>query len=235
VKVRVFPKRTAQGPITENAALAETAMSSLTVKSLTIQAYGDYDTLTAQSIQFTSDDLKARLLQSMADALGAKLEQVTYDVLKNASGTQSITLDVAGVIDYEEVLKAQASLKKKLMDPSQMFLIIGPDQEKDLLLDASVSKVADYSVGTVVLPGEIGRVGNIRILTHPLANVKSAAAGALNGILIDSSRAFGQAFGLPLTFSEQMIPEKNAWKEVAWTFFGAGVVDPDAICLLKNA
>lgn len=233
VQVRVFPKRTAQGPIAEGVALTDTALGSLTTKNLKIEAYGDYDTLTGQAIDFTTDDLKGRLLAAMASALNEKLEQVVYDVLKNAASTLTTTLDAAGVIDYEEVLKAQAKLKAEKMKPD--FLIVHPDHEKDLLMDAAITKVADYSSETVSLPGEVGRVGNIRILVHPLANAKATTAGAINGIMIDSSRAFGEAFGRPLSFEEERVPESNKWKEVCWVFYGAGVIDPKAIVHLKNA
>jgi N4-gp56 family major capsid protein len=233
IQVRVFPKRTAQGPIAEGASLADTAIGSLTTKSITIQAYGDYDKVTEQALQFTSDDYKARLLNEMGAALNEKLEQVVYDVLKNANDTTSRTLDVAGVIDYEEVLKASAILKAAKCNPD--FLIIHPDHEVDLLMDANLTKTVDYSPGQVALPGEIGRIGGVRILVHPLANAKSAAAGAINGILIDSSRAFGEAHGKPLQFYEDHVIESNLFKEVAWVWYGAAAIDLDAICHLKNA
>lgn len=233
IQVRVFPKRTAQGPISEGSSLSDTALGSLTTKSITIQAYGDYDQLTGQALDFTTDDVKGRLLGEMGAALNEKLEQVCYNVLVAASSTQTTTLDVAGIIDYEEVLKAQAKLKLQKMKPD--ILVIGANHEVDLLLDARLTKTVNYAAGSVVLPGEIGRIGNIRVLVHPLANDKSASAAAINGVMLDSSRAFAEAFGRPLSFEEQRVPESNKWKEVAWVFYGAGVIDPNAICLMKNA
>jgi N4-gp56 family major capsid protein len=233
VQVRIFPKRTAQGPISQGTALTDTALGTLTTKSVQIQAYGDYDQLTGQALDFTSDNLKSRLLTEMGAALNEKLEQVLYDVLKNASGTKTRTLDVAGKIDFEEVVKAKAVLRKEKMHPD--FLIVGPDFEADLLLDPNLTKSVDYDGSVVALPGEIGRIGSIRILVHELAVASATTAGAVQGILIDSSRAFAEAFGHPLSFEEDRVPESNKWKEVAWVFYGAAVVDPNAICLLKNA
>lgn len=233
IKVRVFPKRTAQGPIAEGVSLTDTANSAATTKSLQIQAYGDFDKITQQSIDFTSDDFKARLLAEFGAALNEKLEQVCYNVLANASSTQTTTLDVASVVDYEEILKAKAKLRLQKMHPD--FLIISPDQERDVLLDPNLTKAVDYTGDMVALPGEVGSIGGIRVLVHELALAKSTTSGVVNGIMIDSSRAFGEAFGRPLTYMEQAVPEANTWKEVAWVFYGAGVIDPNAICLMKNA
>jgi len=232
VKVRVFPKRTAQGPISEGNSLVDTALGSLTTKSLTIAAYGDFDHLTGQSLDYTSDNLKARLLAEMGAAIGEKLEQVCYDVLKDAVAGVTRTLDVSGVIDYEEILEAEAAFGTGYKPD---FLIIGKTSKPDLLLDPRLTKTVDYGAGVVALPGEIGSIGSIRILVHDLANAKSATAGAINGIMIDSSRAFGEAFGNPLSFEEDRVPESNKWKEVAWAFYGAGAIDLNAICHLKNA
>jgi N4-gp56 family major capsid protein len=234
VQVRVFPSRTAQGPISEGNSLTETALGSLTTKSIQILAYGDYDTLTQQSIDFTSDDLKGRLLAEMGAALNEKLEQVCYDVLKNASAGCTRTLDVPSVIDFEDILRAAATMKAAKRKPD--FLIIAPTLEPDVLLDPNLTKAVDYSkVGLVALPREIGSIGGIRVIVHPLAAAKATTTGAVQGIMIDSSRAFGEAFGRPLSFEEQRVPESNKWKQVAWVFYGAAAIDLTAICHLKNA
>lgn len=232
VQVRLFPSRTAQGPISEGSSLSDTAMGALTTKSIQILAYGDYDSITGRSIDFTSDDFKARLLTEMGAAVAEKLEQVCYDVLKNASSTETYTLAVSGVVEYEDILKAEAEFNKGYHPD---FLIIGKTHKPDLLLDPNLTKVVDYGAGTVALPGEIGSIGSIRVLVHDLANAKSTTAGAVNAIMIDSSRAFGEAFGRPLSFEEQRVPESDKWKQVCWVFYGAAVLDASAICLLKNA
>lgn len=232
IQVRIFPKRTAQGPIAEGNSLTSTATGTLTTKSIQIKAYGDYDTVTGQALDFTSDDVKARLLAEMGAAIAEKLEQVVYDVLKDASGTLTRTLDVPGVIDYEEVMRAKAVMRKQKYHPD--FIIVSPDHEPDLLLDSNLTKTVDYDGGMVALPGEIGRIGTIRVLVHELANALDESAGAINGIMLDSSRAFGEAFGRTLSFEEERVPESNKWKEVAWVFYGAAVIDASAICHMKN-
>lgn len=239
VKVRFFPARAAQGPIAEGNSLAE-ASSTPTVRPITIEAYGDLDTLTGQAIDFTSDDVKARVLAAMGAGISEKLESVAYGVLQNAAAPREVVLDAKGVIDYDEVLKAQEKLKTRVSaaEPAMKpdFLILSAGHERDLLKDSSLTKVADYgSAGPVALPGEIGRIGNIRVLVHPLAVAKDTATNdALQGIMIDSSRAFGEAFGKPLSYEETRIAKSNKWEEVAWAFYGAATLDEKAICHLLN-
>ena len=234
VQVRFFPKRTAQGPIAEGVALSQTATGSLTTKSITLSKYGDYDILTQESIDYTAGPVKDMLLDEMGAALAEKLEQVTYDVLKNAASTQTYTLDISGTLSYEDILRAEAKAKKdKKVRPD--FLIIAHDLVPDLLLDPNLTKTVNYGEGTVALPGEVGRIGNVRIIAHDLAVAKATTTGTVQGILIDSTRAFGEAFGRPLTFEEERVPEDDTWKEVCWVRYGAAVLDPDAIMLLKNA
>lgn len=242
VQVRVYPRRSAQGPITEGNSLVETASDALTTVPITIEAFGDFDVLTGQAIDQTSDNVKARLLTSMAHALDEKLEQQVYDNLATEASAQSVTLDTAGEIDYEEVLKAQAELKKTIRDGvndrgpyKPDFLIISPEHEPDLLLDPALTKTVNYGPGEVALPGEIGKIGKIRVLVHELANAKDTALSAVNGVMIDSTRAFGEAYGKTLSFEEDRIAKSNKWEEVAWVFYGSAVIDPDAICHLQNA
>lgn len=232
IQVRKYPARTAQTDVAEAASLTANADTVSTV-SITVKKHGDYAILTDESIQFTSDDVKGRLLAEMGAALAEALEQKAYDALKNASSTKTTTLQVSGVVDYAEVLAAQAELKKAKMNPD--FLIISPDHETDLLLDANLTKVAEYGAGAVSLPGEIGRIGTIRVIVHPLAVARATSTGTVQGIMLDSSRAFAEVYGKPLRFEEQRVPENDTYKEVAWVWYGCGVLDANAICLMKNA
>lgn len=234
VKVRTLGRRTAQGPIAEGASLVANNGSFSTV-AVSIQKFGDRDDLTDESIFQTSDDVKGQTLAGMGAALNEKLESEAMAVLTGATGTATQNLTTAGLMDYQDILKAQATLKANRYRPD--FLIISPAHEADLLMDSNLTKMADYSQSEaeMALVGEIGRIGNIRVLVHELAPVKDATAGALNGLLIDSSRAFVEAFGKPLRFAEQYVPESDQYKEVAWIWYGAAVLDPSAICKIKNA
>lgn len=232
IQVRKFPSRSPQKDIAEGATLTANT-STLSTVSITVKKDGDRADLTDESLQFTSEDYRGRLLAEMGATIAEGQEQRVYDALKDAAGTKTTTLDVAGVIDYQEVLKAQAALKKASMNADT--LIINADHEVDLLLDANLTKVADYGAGAVSLPGEIGRIGHIRVIVHPLANAKSSDASALNGIMLDSSRAFAEVYGKPLRFEEQRVPESDLTKVVAWAWHGAGVLHADAIVHMKNA
>lgn len=232
VKVRKRNKRAAQGPIAEMACLVPNPQGAAVVP-ITIQKFGDYDQISDEALEQTPDDVKGQLLDDMGSAIDEKLEQLVYDMLRTAAGTGTVNLDVPGVIDYQEILKAEAAFP---VGYRADVLIISKTHKADLLLDPAITKTVDYAAdGVPVLPGEVGRVGNIRILVHDLALPKTGAAAAIQGIMLDSRLAFGEAFGKPLRFHEQYVPECDYYKEVAWAWYGAAILDAAAIVKLANA
>jgi N4-gp56 family major capsid protein len=233
IKVRFYPKRTAQGPISEGTALNYNA-DTPTVTPITIQKYGDYAQLTDEAIQFTSDDVRGRLLAEMGAALAETLEQVVVNGLTGTiTGCSTQNCATAGVIDYHTVLNAASVLKAAKLNPD--FLILSPDHEVDLLLDSNLTKLVDYGPGEVTFAGEVGRIGQIKVIVHPLMPAKSTTSGAVQAVLIDSTRAWGEAFGKPLRFEEFRVIEQDIWKEVAWAWYGMSTLDPVATCQIKNA
>lgn len=232
VKVKTVGKRTAQGPIAEGASLAANAGTFSTV-AVTIEKFGDRDDLTDEAITQSDDDVVGVTLAGFGLALNEKIEQKAYDTLFAAAGTRTTTLDAKGVVDYEEVLKAEAAFTAGYKPDT---LIVHRTHKSALLLDPALEKSVDYNQGEIVLPGEIGRIGNIRIIVHDLANAKdTATVNEVQAIMLDSSRAFVEAFGKPLRFKMQEVIESDQYKHVAWMWYGVAVADANAICHLKNA
>jgi hypothetical protein len=53
-------------------------------------------------------------------------------------------------------------------------------------------------------------------------------------VVLDSSRAVGEAWGKHPEFYEDFVPDCNYWKEVVWMYWGCAALDPNAYGWIKN-
>lgn len=234
VRVRIFPKRTAQGPISEGASLTAT-VSSPTYADLTIQKFGDADELTGESIYQTKGPLVAKLLEAMAGGLARKKDEKVYDVLKAATPGASKTLGVAGTLtDLGNKILDCLAEGQAGDDVTYDTLLLGPDQINALRQIKNV----DLQVGASVKLNENGEVvgfaGMKVINLMSIANRNATTAAMVQAILIDSSRAFGEAHGKPATFEERRVPLTDKYEEVVWDWYTAGTIDTDGIGHVVN-
>jgi len=229
-KVRVVGARTAQGPIAEGASLTSTA-SSFSVYSITLSKYGDYDVLSGESIEDTSDDVKAKILAEMGKAIAAKIDQVRYDEINTAVPGQTKNAATAGQILLADILDLKAAMEDTKYKPD--VLLLSPLGLANFL--RYNQSLLQYQMVDALMAGKVAMVAGLRVVVFSGAVDPSATAGATLAYVIDSSRALGEIWGRPLTFEELRVPETDQYKEVCWVRYGASELDTGAIGRLKNA
>ena len=234
IKVRYFPARTAQGPISDGSSLTSTDGTAPNVYSITLAKYGDYAQLTDYSIFKAGDEVKARLLKAMGDALAKKFDEIIYSEIEGCTPGVTKTLSTSDWSSssydlYEKIVEARASLKANGANPD--YLIIHPDFESYFLKE-TVEGVRGQVIK--VENGNLVEVAGLKVIVTSVANAKSDTASEVQAIIIDSSRAVGEAWGKRPTFYEEYVPESDTYKEVVWAYFGASELDTNAIAHVVN-
>jgi hypothetical protein len=236
VRVRIWPKRTAQGPISEGSSLSAVADNPTSV-DVTIQKYGDYNQLTGESIYQANADIVAMSLEAMGNGIARKYDQLVYDELEGATPGASKTLAVAGELvanDDFAVKLIQLVNEMRKLDVVPTDVLLGPDQVGAL----AQIKTQNLQVGAGISLDSDGRVSKFYGLqVHDLfsiANANATTASMVQAIVIDRSRAFAEAYGKDLVFKEDEVIESDLYKHVCWSWFGVAEVDTDGIGHILN-
>lgn len=234
VTVRFFPKRTAQGPIAENTALSLVA-STPTTKTISIQKYGDAAELSRESIDQTSDDVRARFLKSMGNGLARKLDEVAYaELIVSGNANSSTLLAAAGTLgdDFRTKLStAIDDMRKTEYEPN--LIVLGVDQASAL---ADI-KAQDVKVAHQIQVGANGEVVSFRgvpLLVLPFANANAATLSMVQAVVLDTRVAFGEAFGLSPLFEEERIALRDVYQYTVWAEYGVSELEKKGIVHVKN-
>ena len=227
IEVRFFPARSAQGPISEGNALTATS-SDPTVKAITIAKYGDYDLVTGETFEDTSDNFKVRLANSMSHAISEKLDALVYAELETAVEGYTATLTTAGTITelYDKVVELRGDMLGGKVKPDT--LIIHPDME------AAFAKETSQGVRGMMVnfgnDGNLSKVAGLNVVVSAAANANTTTTTEVQAIVIDSSRAVGEAYGRPLEFkTAEPDIEYDRTKVVCWIRYGTAELDTEGI------
>lgn len=237
VRVRILPKRTAQGPVSENGTLTDTATTPDYI-DVTPLKYGDRVDLTFEANWFTNGPLLTMLLQRIAEGIARKFDKLVWDELEGATPGASATLAVSGDLTTNDdflvkILDCQAAMQKLDVDPD--YILMGPDQLAALRKVKAQNALAGAAIdmGT---DGQVAKVGGMTVINcKSVANASAATAALVHAMLIDSSRAFVEArLGTPSFKSDEVI-ESDYVKHVYFDWFGVAEADTDGIGHVKNA
>lgn len=229
VQVPFIAARTAQGPITAGNALTATDESTGTYP-ITLAKYGDYDLVQREVFEDQMNFNEADFVRNQFEALAEKVDQLVYDELETATPgatcTLATTADVSLSDFYDCVVEVRASLQKLKVRPSH--LIIGPDQAAQLLKDTSEG-IKEQQI--TVRDGMVLRVAGLDTITTPLANAAVSTLSEVQGIVIDSQRAVGEAWGRRPEFKRDDVSkiESDQVKLVTWIRYGTSELDTNAI------
>lgn len=232
VQVPFIGARTAQGPIAPGGALTATD-SSFGTYPITLDKYGDYDRV--QNEVFEDQDAfdVNAFTTNMGKGLAERIDQEVYDVLEAATAGSTETLAAAGVLTdlYDQIVELKAKMEKLKVKPSHV--IIGPDQNAQFLKDTSEGvKLLQIQVRD----GLVVAVAGLPVVMSPLANANTATAGAVQAIIIDKSRAVGEAWGRRpnMTVDRTTEAPSDITRLIAWLRYGTDVMDLTAIGHVKN-
>ena len=257
IQVRSVPARTAQAltgiGITD--CLSATS-STLTTYSITLAKYGDYDTLPGFSIFQTCGPLKQALLNEMAKGL-AKTRDTTiitamttwgipsvsksltsalrcfqgYPDWRTHSSTQATAIWGNAIDLYDQIIHSVGSMRNAAYNPD--YLIINPNVAAFLKINYD-NKILDNLVTYNKDDGTLSKIGGLNVIECCNMTACLATSGATIALVIDSSRAVGEAWGMKPKYTEVYEPECDYYKEVLMMYWGAAHLDKHAICHIRN-
>ena len=120
-----------------------------------------------------------------ASAHGRNMDIVRLDTLWSGAkaGAANEVDYVAGTTDIEEALlnMIQKADEQNMLDDGERFLIVSPEQRKELLGVANFVQADRYGSNISVVSGELGSLYGVRVVVTNLAGTEAAAAGGIWG------------------------------------------------------
>jgi len=248
VQVRYAPARTAQGPLAACVCLSATS-TTLGTYSITIRPYGDYDVMCGYSLWKAKGPVKDVILNEMAKGLASARDTNIWLSIAGGAG-HGFTPGVISYLSthclnqankttscceykvnlYNMIVSAAKALEDACHHPD--YVVMNPSVARWL-----------YWANTAVPPGMLvkytddGRllsVAGLKVVETGLATSCNSTALATMAVVLDSSRAVGQAWGKRPTFEETRVIECDYYKEVIWMYWGVHELDTTAIAHIRN-
>jgi len=247
VRVRIFPPRVAQNPggTTGVACNCLSAVSStLDHADITITTYGDYDKICGFSLYKAKGPVKEGILNEMAKGLAsardgailtALLGSNAYTITTTVS-CNSVVTQAGSCCDYRynlfnSIVSIAAEMKDACFNPD--YVILNPSVAKWFYIGdrgASGHHLHLQFDGN----DKLISIAGMKVIETGLAPSCSGSGDATMAIIIDSSRAVGEAWGKRPTFTEDYVPECDYFKEVVWMYWGTSRISVGGIAHVRN-
>ena len=244
VQVRYASSRSAQGPM-EACECLSAASSTLGTYSITIYPYGDYDQMCGYSLWKAKGPVKDVILNEMAKGLANARDSAIWDAIvtltpgyhaHSTASCGSTTTDSTYCCGnkfahsfYNAIVSVTQEMKSNCYHPD--YLILNPTvaryfYNKDYLYENGFQTKYDANGNMTMLHG-------LKVIETGVATDCSTSATTL-AVIIDSSKAVGEAWGKRPTFEETRVPECDYYKEVIWMYWGCHEMDLNAIGHVLN-
>jgi hypothetical protein len=249
IQIRYVPARTAQGPKTACQCLSATSSTPGTY-SVTVQQYGDYDDMCRFSFDVEAcGDLKGKIMNEMAKGLAKKRDQVlwaeittgftpTWTSTLGHAWTAGVTTDGCcfNVVDvYNKIIYLQKQMQGGALSPD--YVIMHPTVAAHFYYKDNGSMPQPSANMPLVKfdgKGQLISIAGMRVVECCNATSGTDVSGTTLAVVLDSSRAVGEGWGMRPTYSERYINECNYDKVVIWMYWGASEMDTNAIGHLLN-
>jgi hypothetical protein len=253
VKVRMVPSRTAQTPAA-GACLSDTS-AAVTVATITIGQYADYDYLWDFALWQTKGPVKEKIANEMAKSLAKARDVALITALKTALATKPSTVGsrctttvnclstttYGGCANgsykylqnfYNSIVSVAASLKGRGFNPDT--LIISPTAARWFHMRDVTENPAHWGDLRFSPDGSVLAVAGLKVVESCNMTACNATSSATMAFVIDSSRALAEAWGMRPTFYEQFTPDCNKTKLTIWSYWGCSVASHGAIGSVIN-
>ena len=251
IQVRYVPARTAQGPIAACACLSASS-STMGTYSITVQAYGDYDLMCGFSLFKACGPVKDRILNEMAKGLAAARDTAVWNQISAGfTPTHTVTTNVAwsasaatvgstccfnGYDLYNKIIALQKTMQNAAIHPD--YVILNPEVAAHLYYKDN-GNMPDASLQMPLLRFEadgsaVASIAGMKVIESCAASDGTDTSGATMAVVIDSSRAVGEAWGKRPTFHEFYEVDCDRYKETVWEYWGTSELDTNAIGHVLN-
>jgi len=169
-------------------------------------------------------------------------DQEHYDLVAGATqgggspaDGEAYSFDVssAGEISYTDVKDAANSMRQD--DYNVDSLVISWDHESDLEDEDKFILANEAGTDRTLRDGLVGRFNGLDVYVTSQANASSATTDDVQGVLLDSSRAFAVAMKREPRVEEDRQQQEGRTNLVITQRFGNAIVDANGIGLLVNA
>lgn len=226
--------------------------NTFTTYTLTMETYGDYKVLCDEDMFTLGDSYKTAVMKSMMSMVENRIDYKVYSVLSAATPTYSETLTASATctatrgtdgacctytVDlYDRIIDLEAEMRAAgYFRDADPVLIISPTVAAFLKYKDGLS-MPSYIAATIGMDGiKLAAIGNIRVIESCHATACGTTGAAVEAILIDPSRAIGEAWGKRPTFQIDNDPiECGSQKVVLRMWLDIAVLDTGAIGHVLN-
>jgi hypothetical protein len=215
-----------------------------------MEVYGDYKVLCDLDLFTAGDVVKSAVIKSMSARAAERVDYKIYSVLAAASptyhehltgacggtrGTDGVcctyTMDIYNqIVDLEAVMRAAG-----YFDEADPILILSPTVARYLKYKDGL-QMPSYIASQIKMDGlKLAAIGNISVIESCHANACTATGSAVQAILIDPSRAIGEAWGKRPTFKIDDDPiECGSQKIVLRMWADFAILDTGAVGHILN-
>lgn len=224
---------------TEASALTEStdvSIDTLTFSQVTFTPteYGAAYQVSDKEARRSFFDLMQNITRKLGYRMALKKEKLAIDLLQSSAGNSIVANGVASsaiassdTLDEEDIVNARKEIKKDQYTPT--IMIIGVEQEADLLKLSVFNDASKYGSRDAILGGFIGSAFGVDIYWSDLI---SPTANKAKAIMLGLSRSGEEAFGICQKKSPGIETERHA--RGRYTDF-VGVEEYDMKVLHANA
>lgn len=223
--------------------------NTFTSYTLTMKQYGDYKVLCDLDLFTAGDVLKTAILKSMSDVAQERIDNEIITNLNAATPTYTASLGASCggsrgsdadcctyTVDlYDKIVDLEAAMRAagyfRGVDP---ILIISPTVAAYLKYKDGLN-MPSYIASSVRMDGlKLAQIGNIRVIESCHAN-SCATSATVQAILLDPSRAIGEAWGKRPEFKIDDDPIECESQKIVFRMWAAfSVLDNAAIGHILN-
>ena len=239
VSIRLRSKRSAQGPLDPCECLS-CVSQTFTKVSLKLDSYGDLAEICELDLQLAGDAVKDGILEDMASGLAEAVDVEIYAQLLSASashvhlkeccsGPSNDSCCMQTVNIYDAIVTVEAQMRESGYHPD--FIILAPTVAAYFKYREAVSsKGLQISMNG----NELSKIGNLSVIEFPCANACSTVTDYTIAIVLDSSRAVGEGWGMKPKMEQDRNIDCDSTTVAIHMYVGIDELDAGAIYHIKT-
>lgn len=218
--------------------------------TLTLQRFDIYKVACNLDLFSVGPILKEAMIQTMADAFIAGIDAAIWTALTGAAAGQTETLGANAICEpteptdgaccrfaanlYREIIQLEATMRAAGYGKKGFYLILHPTVALYLKYKEGVNPPP--WVNNITMEGnELAKIGKINVIEYCGATECTDAQGAKVAVLLDPTRAVGEAYGKkPFLKTDEDPIECDSWKYVMRSYFAVSALDVNAIGHILN-
>ena len=215
--------------------------NTFTTYTLTMDTYGDFKVLCDEDLFTAGEVVKTAVMKSMMSRAMERIDNAIYTALEDATPGYSAELDGDATCDpsrltdgacctftvdlYDKIVHLEAEMREAgYFRDADPVLILSPTVAAYLKYKDGLN-MPSYIAASIGMDGlKLAQIGNIRVIESCHANTCTDEGSEEMAILIDPSRAIGEAWGKRPTFKVDDDPIECGSQKIVlrmWAHFGA--------------